>query len=144
VNHLHFTTPDLAATAQWYQKFLGLTANPAPVLIYAFFLDDVMFFFEPIGARADYQATDNQVLNHVAFSVSDLDGWLKRARDQNIEILSEPALVNGFKSFFMRGPDGMLLEVVQAAPSKELCLNNSPTIPPSILSPSAGSAGGPP
>jgi hypothetical protein len=31
------------------------------------------------------------------------------------------AEVHGFKSFFVRGPDGMLIELVQAAPLADLC-----------------------
>jgi catechol 2,3-dioxygenase-like lactoylglutathione lyase family enzyme len=120
VNHVHFTTPDLAATAAWYKEFLGLAANPERTF-YLFFIDDTNFYFEPIGRRADYQPTDDHVLNHIAFSVTDLEAWLTRAVDQQIEVVAQPAEVNGFKSFFVRGPDGLLMELVQAAPNEELC-----------------------
>ena len=42
VNHVHFTTADLAATAAWYQRFLGLPER-VPVGTYAFFLDAILF-----------------------------------------------------------------------------------------------------
>lgn len=136
VNHVHFTTPDVASTASWYQRFLGIT-NAPNLTFYLFNVDDIVFFFEAIGERGDYKPTDDYVLGHVAFSVTDLDAWLKRAQDQSIEIVAQPALVNGFKSFFVRGPDGVLIELVQAAPQKELCLE-----PASRQGPSAGAAGG--
>jgi catechol 2,3-dioxygenase-like lactoylglutathione lyase family enzyme len=120
VNHVHFTTPDLAATVSWYQSFLGVpVTNAGPFA--AFYLDDVLFFYEPVGAPADYAPTDDHVLGHVAFSVTELTPWLERAKAQSIDIVAEPAPSAGFTSFFVRGPDGLLIEMVQAAPSPELC-----------------------
>lgn len=134
VNHLHFTTPDLVATSHFYARFLGAgNPNATPILIYAFYLDEILFVFEQVGQASDYEPTDEHVISHVAFSVSDLDAWLKRARDQNVQIVSEPAETHGFRSFFVRGPDGMLIELVQAAASKELCLNNAATLPASTI-----------
>jgi catechol 2,3-dioxygenase-like lactoylglutathione lyase family enzyme len=60
-------------------------------------------------------------LGHVALAVTDLDAWRKRAQDQNIEVVSESAAAHGFTSFFVRGPDGLLIELVQAAKYPELC-----------------------
>lgn len=120
VNHLHFTTPDLAATVNWYQRLLGMPLS-TPLFNHALFLDDLLFFFEPIGARDDYEPTDDHVLGHLALSVTDLEAWRKRVGELKIEVVSEPALVHGFRSFFIRGPDGMLIELVQAAPFAELC-----------------------
>jgi catechol 2,3-dioxygenase-like lactoylglutathione lyase family enzyme len=134
VNHLHFTTPDLITTSHWYARFLGVgNPNATPILIYGFYLDDILIVIEEVGQASDYQPTDDHVLSHVAFSVSDLDVWLKRARDQNIQIVAQPAETNGFRSFFVRGPDGMLIELVQAAASKELCLNDASSLPPPII-----------
>lgn len=44
-----------------------------------------------------------------------------RAAEQQIEVVAQPATVHGFESFFVRGPDGLLIELVQAAPNAELC-----------------------
>jgi catechol 2,3-dioxygenase-like lactoylglutathione lyase family enzyme len=136
VHHLHFTTPDLTATSRWYARFLGAgNPNVTPLLIYGFYLDDIILVWEQVGQASDYKPTDDHVLSHVAFSVTDLDAWLKRARDQKIEIVAEPAQTHGFRSFFVRGPEGMLLELVQAAPSTELCLNDASTLPPPLIPP---------
>jgi catechol 2,3-dioxygenase-like lactoylglutathione lyase family enzyme len=121
VSHMHFTTADLAASMSWYERFLGLTTTQSSAYNATFFLDDIFFFIEPIGRASDYQPTDDHVLGHFALSVTDLDAWLQRAREQNIEIVAEPAEVHGFKSFFVRGPDGMLIELVQASRLPELC-----------------------
>jgi catechol 2,3-dioxygenase-like lactoylglutathione lyase family enzyme len=122
INHIHFTTANLRTTARWYRQFLNLTANDIPIPeFFAFPLDDILFFIEPIGRAADYEPTDNHTIGHIAFSVTDLEAWLQRATDQAIEIVSPPAEVHGFTSFFVRGPDGMLIELVQAAPLADLC-----------------------
>ncbi|HKP57329.1 MAG TPA: VOC family protein [Polyangiales bacterium] len=120
VNHLHFTTPDLTATVNWYQRLFGRPIT-TPFLSYGMFVDDIVLFWEPIGERADYGITDDHPLGHVAFAVSDLSAWRKRVVDQGIELVSEPAAAHGFKSFFVRGPDGVLIELVQATPFAELC-----------------------
>jgi catechol 2,3-dioxygenase-like lactoylglutathione lyase family enzyme len=133
INHLHFTTADLMGTARWYQRFVGRAETASPIGLWGLYLDDVMFAFEQVGEAADYAPTDDHVLSHVAFSVSNLDAWLQRLRDQKVEIVSEPAVTLGFKSFFARGPDGMLLELVQASRSSELCMAGSSTVPPSRI-----------
>lgn len=120
VNHVHFTTPDITATSTWYTNFLGLPQN-SNLNIYLVYVDDILFFFEPIGVASDYKPTDNHAIGHIAFSVTDLSAWLERARDQKVEVVAQPAASNGFMSFFVRGPDGMLIELVQAEPLKELC-----------------------
>jgi catechol 2,3-dioxygenase-like lactoylglutathione lyase family enzyme len=120
VNHLHFTTPDLAATSAWYQTLLGLPSM-TPLFSYQFYLDDILFFYEPIGVAADYAPTDTHTLGHLAFAVSDLNAWRTRVAQQGVEIVAEPAAAHGFQSFFVRGPDGLLLELVQAAKNSELC-----------------------
>jgi catechol 2,3-dioxygenase-like lactoylglutathione lyase family enzyme len=117
INHVHFTSPDLPATLAWYRSFLDLEIAEAG----AFFVDDILFYFEQIGDAADYAPTDEHVLGHIAFSVTDLTAWRARAGAQSVEVVSEPSTVHGFESFFVRGPDGVLIELVQAAPSPALC-----------------------
>lgn len=120
VNHVHFTTADLAATSTWFQTFLDLP-SATPLLSYQFFLDDILFFFEPIGAAADYENTDDHTLAHVAFAVTSLAAWRTRVAELNIEVVAEPAAAHGWSSFFVRGPDGLLIELVEAAKNPELC-----------------------
>jgi catechol 2,3-dioxygenase-like lactoylglutathione lyase family enzyme len=121
VNHLHFTTPELAATMRWYKDFFGLGNPDNALFTSSFFVDDLVFFWEPIGEKNQYANTDDHVLAHMAFSVGDLAAWRERARTQKIEVVAEPAPTQGFMSFFVRGPDGVLIELVQAAPSPLLC-----------------------
>jgi catechol 2,3-dioxygenase-like lactoylglutathione lyase family enzyme len=133
INHVHITTADLVETSRWYQRFVGKPDDISPTSMWALYLDDVMLYIEPIGAAGDYAPTDDHVLNHIAFSVANLDAWRQRMQELNVEIVAEPAMTEGFQSFFVRGPDGMLLELVQAHRNAELCTDGSANIPPSNL-----------
>ena len=116
VNHVHFTTADITTTVAWYGDFLDVETGAG-----TFFLDGVLFFFEPDGEAASYEPSESHVLGHVAFSVTDLDAWRERVDTLGIEVVAEPADAHGFNSFFVRGPDQLLIELVAAAPSPTLC-----------------------
>lgn len=74
-----------------------------------------------VGAAGDYAPTHDHALGHIALSVADLATWRARVSEQQIAVVAEPAMSHGFVSFFIRGPDGALIELVQAAPDAELC-----------------------
>jgi len=117
VNHLHFTTTDVAGTLDWYRQFLDTDTRMG-----AFFLDGLLFFFEADGEASSYEPTESHVLGHLAFSVTDLSAWRERVDSLSIDVVAEPAEVHGFESFFVRGPDNVLIELVPAAPLPMLCL----------------------
>lgn len=70
---------------------------------------------EPI---ADFAKTDGRVVDHIAFSYRDLDAAFERMKAAGVEIVDPIADREGFglRSFFVRGPDGVLVEIVQARP----------------------------
>ena len=68
---------------------------------------------EPLG---DLIATDGRVIDHIAFSYPDIDPVFKRMKDAGVEIVRPIANDEkyGVKSFFVRGPDKVLIEIVEA------------------------------
>lgn len=116
INHVHFTTADPAATLAWYGALLDLDADTG-----SFFLDDILFFFEADGEAADYGVTDDHVLDHLALSVTDLSAWRARVEALELEVVAGPKETHGFDHFFVRGPDGVLIELLEAAPVPGLC-----------------------
>ena len=54
-----------------------------------------------------------QVLDHVAFRVSDLDVRVRALRDAAVEILEEPYPFEGGRAVLVRGPDGLSVELVE-------------------------------
>jgi len=61
------------------------------------------------------------VLDHIAFSVDNLDESLARMRGDGVKILDAPHMtVDGsFKSAFIEGPDSLRIEIVEGRAAKE-------------------------
>jgi catechol 2,3-dioxygenase-like lactoylglutathione lyase family enzyme len=121
--HVHFMTADVDAAITWYQQLLG-----APPVLDSSLLtlgisngialnDEIVLFFASWPEIASFEATDDRPLGHIAFSVNDLDALFARARSLGLAIVSEPAPTpHGFRSFFARAPDKVLVELVEAGP----------------------------
>ena len=62
--------------------------------------------------------TDDRVIDHIAFSYKDIAPVFERMKKDGVEIV-KPIAENeelGMKSFFVRGPDNILVEIVEADP----------------------------
>ncbi len=62
--------------------------------------------------------TDGSNLDHIAFSFRDIKAAYRRVRRQGVEIV-KPLAVDpeyGFRHFFVRAPNGVLVELVEARP----------------------------
>ena len=59
-------------------------------------------------------ASRGQVLDHVAFTVDDLDSWLARLRRERVTILEEPHRFGESRAFMIEGPDHLAIELVEA------------------------------
>lgn len=144
--HIHLFAEDVNETVKWYLENLGLSARrphvPKPDLTLvrawsnSFRCDNVSII---VYGRPDYtprppwwrwdpltqfEPTEGRAINHIAFSYPDLKPVLARMRDAGVTIV-EPI---GFRydmnhtSFFVEGPDKVLIEIVEA-----------PSIPEGIL-----------
>jgi catechol 2,3-dioxygenase-like lactoylglutathione lyase family enzyme len=116
-----------AETAQWFRE---LIASERPVTTgqlrnHNLSIDDVAFTVFPIGARftprendGTLRNTDGSHLDHVAFSFRDLPAAWRRIQKMGVEIVQpmkrEPDY--GFRHFFVRAPNGVLVELVEAKP----------------------------
>ena len=65
-----------------------------------------------------FAPSDDTPIGHVAFSFADLAPVLERIDSMGVEVVSEVAKdeAHGFESIFVRGPDELLVELVQADP----------------------------
>jgi catechol 2,3-dioxygenase-like lactoylglutathione lyase family enzyme len=116
--HVHFITPDVDATAAWYSALLGQPVN-TNALGRDIAVDRTSLFFQTSADPTANAATDDRPLGHIAFSVSDLTMLRQRSDMLGLTIVAEPALApEGFRSFFVRAPDLVLLELVEAGPIK--------------------------
>ena len=74
--------------------------------------------YPPMG---EFEPTKGRAINHMAFSYRDIDPVFERMQKAGVEIL-EPISDKpefGFRSFFVQGPDKVLIEVVEAKPNPE-------------------------
>ncbi|MBC7894104.1 MAG: VOC family protein [Cytophagaceae bacterium] len=58
-----------------------------------------------------------QVLDHVAFSVRDLDGLFARLQRAGVKVLEAPRRFGESRSFMIEDPDGLAIELVELRPS---------------------------
>jgi catechol 2,3-dioxygenase-like lactoylglutathione lyase family enzyme len=121
--HAHFMTPDIDGTVAWYEQLLGVPpllpkSDPTSILpTNGIALDGVQLNFLAPAAPVDFIETDGQPLDHIAFSVPDLDTMFEHVKALGVPVVSEPGPTPlGFRSFFVRAPQKVLLEFVAAGP----------------------------
>jgi len=145
-NHFHLFCADVNETAQWYAKHLGLeptrenvprptTATPenlGGIWMNSIRVDNVniVIFGRPEGAGAgywpkemaeDFETTDGGPIDHVAFSLRDIAPAYERMATAGVEIVRpmEESDQFGHKSFCVRAPDKLLVEIVEDKPIPE-------------------------
>jgi catechol 2,3-dioxygenase-like lactoylglutathione lyase family enzyme len=129
-NHVHLVTKDDKQTdemAQWLQALIA-AEKPATTgklgndTIRNLNIDGIAFALIPIGARFTPRENDGKLrntegtqLDHLAFSFRDLPAAYSRIRKMGVEIVQpmkrEPDY--GFRHFFVRAPNGVLVELVE-------------------------------
>ncbi len=70
------------------------------------------------GGLGDLEPTDGRVVDHIAFSYPDIAPVFERMKKNGVEIVRPIEFNEEFqlKSFFVRGPDKVLVEIVEAEP----------------------------
>ena len=109
VDHIHLNVPDQAAAVAWYQKHFGgqpMTEAPDRVM-----LGDTRLIF----LRNDHaQPSSGSALDHIGFSVADLDAKMKEFEAAGVKVVAPVRDVQGlFKLAFVEDPWGTRIEVVQ-------------------------------
>lgn len=129
-NHVHLVAKDDSATKQTAEWFRALIAFDKPLVSGPMrnenlSIDGVLFAFFPIGARftprendGTLRNTDGTQLDHVAFSFRDLSAAYQRIRKQGVEIVRPMTRDEeyGFRHFFVRAPNGVLVELLEGKP----------------------------
>lgn len=137
--HVHFLSKDPIAAGQWYVEHAGFSSNtPNPssavntcqgVQISPTFsgsLDGISVLWYPVEfahgyypefweGREEFDAQRGRVIDHLAFSVEDLDRAVARLRAEAVTILQPPetTLDGQLRSAFIEAPDGVQIEIVE-------------------------------
>lgn len=114
--HIGIMVSDVERSIRFYRDVLGLPFIERR----AFKGLDLAFLqigdtqLELVAGTADHQQADGLV-NHVAFTVSDLDAVVAHLRAEGVELISEAPqpIWEGMRVFFFRGPDGEKLELFE-------------------------------
>jgi len=134
-NHVHMLATDPNATAEWFAKVINsespVTSEPlgvGPTKISTVDLGDVGLHVLPdIGPlrprerTGAMQNTDGSGIDHIAISFRDLNAAFARIKAAGIRIERPISMDAAFrvKSFFVRAPNGVLVELVEAKPLPE-------------------------
>lgn len=141
--HVHLFAEDVNETTEWYGKHLGLNPRrehvPKPDLTQVrawsngFRCDNVSFVvygrpdytpappwwrWEPL---TEFEPTKGRAIDHIAFSYLDIEPVFERMKKDGAKIVEpiEERPKFNHKSFFVEGPDKVLIEIVEAKPIPE-------------------------
>ena len=116
-HHIHLSSSDPAATLAWYQDLFGGEAARLRDRLDGILLDDIWLLasLHEEGAPA---ATSGRAIDHIAFSVENLDSAAADMRAKGVRFVQDPAVPTGgrtsAKRAFIAGPDNVSLAVVEA------------------------------
>jgi catechol 2,3-dioxygenase-like lactoylglutathione lyase family enzyme len=139
--HLHLLSLDPVAAGEWYASKLGLrlSGKQTQKRVYKGFqvapssflqADNVSIIIYPVEYartqwpklwtedRKDFESTRGRAIDHIAFSVDDLDAMLARLRADGVRVMSEPRSILGVKSAMIEGPDHIAIELVEGIAKK--------------------------
>jgi len=138
-NHVHFSTDDVNRMAGWFESHLGMTfpesaKRPRPtepgqrwgtsarldgvsfVIIYKdhYYADSEKRL--PVGRPLE--STQGSPVDHIGFSYEDIDPVFARMQQAGVRIVEPIAHrpEQDLRSFFVMGPDNVLIEIVEAEP----------------------------
>lgn len=141
--HVHLFAEDVNETVQWYLEHLGQSARrphvPKPDLTRvrawsnAFRCDNVLFIvyrrpdytprppwwrWEPL---TEFEPTKGRAIDHIAFSYRDIEPVYARMKADGVNVIDAPTFRYdaNHTSFFVEGPDKVLIEIVESPPIPE-------------------------
>ncbi|MEE8399975.1 MAG: VOC family protein [Desulfobacterales bacterium] len=132
-NHFHLYNTDARGAAQWFVDHLGLQVrreNGFPGIqidnvAMVFFGAPLPEWWQPeywlVEKDTDLDPTEGRVIDHVAFSFRNIDPVYDRMERSGVQMVRpiETSAAFGHKSFYVLGPDGLLVEIVEDKPIPE-------------------------
>ncbi len=126
-NHIHHVCTDINSAVQWYVSNLGLKARRPiePNSRFNIILTDninIIFHLKPpLKEGEDFEPTEGHVIDHIAFSFRDIAPAYKRMERNGVKIVRPIKKDDIFchKSFYVLGPEKVLVEIVEDKPIPE-------------------------
>ena len=131
--HIHLLAADVDVTVNWFKENIGVQADYEVAQPWSnnlfkwnkMHIDNIniMVNGKPEQERDWYpsngfQKTDDTSINHLGFSFRAIEPVFQKMKANGVEVVKEIAVDTqyGFKSFFVRNPDKVLVEIVEEKP----------------------------
>jgi catechol 2,3-dioxygenase-like lactoylglutathione lyase family enzyme len=109
IDHVHLAAPDPEKAVAWYREHFG--GEPMSEGVERLLYGDVRVVFQK---RDNAQPSQGSVIDHIGFSVADLDAVMKTLESEGAKIAQPARDVPGlFKLAFIEDPWGTRIEIVQ-------------------------------
>jgi len=131
-NHVHLLASSPERSARWFAEII---ADPSALEVgnpdfgnFNVHIDSITLHvfpdiprYTPREREGTMQVTDGSTIDHIAFAVRDLRVAFSRLKKLGIDVVKPIAASHelGFRHFFVRSPDGVLVEFVEAKPFPE-------------------------
>lgn len=120
LEHIGLMVKDMDESIQFYTEIVGMKLDRRVALDNGVELSFLIFpgqesvELELIG-RFDETLTESGIVNHIAFTVEDIDGEVARLKAAGVRMIDEEprTILNGVKIAFFYGPSGERLELFQ-------------------------------
>jgi catechol 2,3-dioxygenase-like lactoylglutathione lyase family enzyme len=135
--HVHLFSADPPAAGAWYAKHFGFRSfartekriyrnvQIAPAAFVT--ADHVSMIIYPVEYRGGgFVSTRGRVIDHLGFSVDDLDATLARVRSDRVNVTAQPRSVadGRIRSAFIEGPDQVAIELIQDSTTRPAPVSN--------------------
>jgi lactoylglutathione lyase len=118
-DHIHLRSPDVEATALWFESMLGAEIIRSPQRT-DLKLGGADIFLAPVKEGDGINAppvTPYQGLDHFGLSVKDIDAVATDLKAKGVVFTKEPHnLRPGIRICFIRGPQGISIELLERDP----------------------------
>jgi catechol 2,3-dioxygenase-like lactoylglutathione lyase family enzyme len=120
VHHLSIEVSDLERSISFYERFIGFVSE-----MRMSWEDERIAFLKLGGVRLELVQPETFILKttntHIAFEVRDVTNLCDRLLGEGFIFKEEPVISeNGWKSVFISGPDGDLVEFLEIAAGDSL------------------------
>jgi lactoylglutathione lyase len=120
LEHIGVMVKDMDESIRFYQEVIGMNldrrvaVNETLELAFLTFPGQESIEVELIGVFNE-SLTENGIVNHIAFTVEDIEAEMDRLRTHNVQWIDETprTILHGIKIAFFYGPNGEKLELFQ-------------------------------
>lgn len=111
MHHLHLSSPDPAATLQWYAENFGGSSETFGGALPGLNYGDIWLLVAQ--ARGPIVPTEGRSFDHLGWNFEDLDAGAEKLKANGVKFSMEPRDYRGIRISFAEGPDGVRIEIVQ-------------------------------